>query len=72
MLSPRAIAVQGLGSGTRLVAMQGLWPAGTAVAPRPRGGRGMPDLSYARKLQIGAEDELLMAATLAAWNGVLQ
>jgi hypothetical protein len=35
MLNPRAIAVQGLGYGPRLVAVAGLWPVETDVTVLP-------------------------------------
>jgi len=73
-LSPRAIAMQGLGSSTRLVAVQGLWPAGAAFtgAGISRSQRASVPLTYARARLIGDEDEILLAMTLSAWGGVLQ
>ncbi len=73
-LSPRAIAVQGLGYSTRLVAVQGLWPdAGT-------GGSGVLRVRIPRRtveatrLRLIDEDDtlLVIAGALTAGAGRLQ
>jgi hypothetical protein len=65
-LSPRAIAVQGLGFSPRLVAMQGLWPHATSF----------PNMAARRireQTQFNDDDEvlLLFAAAVAIIEGNL-
>ena len=70
MLSPRAIAMQGLGYGPRLVAMQGLWPVDSF------GGLGLARqrVRVPRELMQADEDDvlLLIAAAHVAAIGRLQ
>jgi hypothetical protein len=72
-LSQRAIAVQGLGFSTRLVAVQGLWPI---AAPQQVFGGGRfpvpPDLLAGFRRRLLAEDELmLMMASAILGAGIL-
>jgi hypothetical protein len=64
MLSPRAIALQGLGFGVALVAMQGLLPIPAPVSQFDTsvGGSHRHDAPAARRLaQAREEDEALLA-----------
>jgi hypothetical protein len=74
-LSPRAIAVQGLGFGQRLVSVHGLWPvAETPQQPVFGGGRFPvpPDLLAGFRRRLLAEDELLlMMASAILGAGIL-
>lgn len=71
-LNPRAIATQGLGRSTRLMAVQGLWPDSLSTGG---GGFRSRRVFLQRHLadRTGADsDALLLAATLAAGLGTLQ
>ena len=73
MLSPRAIASQGLGFGQRLTAVQGLWPAQVIVSASGGRGAGQRDALSARRLrELDEEDALVLLMTMTAGMGVLQ
>ena len=62
-LSPRAIAVQGLGFGPRLVSVHGLWPVAEPPQPPVFGGGRFPvppDLLAGFRRRLLAEDELML------------
>ena len=67
-LSPRAIALQGIGSVPRLVAVQGLWPAAPANPPISGGGWSRQHDDHDDKLRkrLIEDDETLIFA-IAAW-----
>jgi hypothetical protein len=71
MLNPRAIAMQGLGRTSRLVAVQGLWPA-PAFGGGGYGRFRVPDdlIDAQRRMQMGA-DELLLLIAGAVATGML-
>jgi hypothetical protein len=61
VLSPRLIAMDGLGGGPRLVAVRGLWPAAAPVEPHH------PDYSGGlrhRRRRRREEDEAILLALL--------
>jgi hypothetical protein len=72
-LSPRAIAVQGIGRSPRLVAVQGLWPD-SAFAGGRRRVRLPRELIDAQAMRVIDEDDtmLLLTVSLAAGAGLLQ
>jgi hypothetical protein len=61
-LSPRAIAVQGVGSAPRVLALQGLWPD---VRQLPVGGRRRVSIPAGLAL-INDEDDMLLAVLAQA------
>ena len=73
-LSPRAIAVQGIGRSPRLVAVQGLWPDSAFTGGRRRRVRLPRELIDAQALRTIDEDDtmLLLTVSLAAGAGLLQ